>query len=675
MIPRTIVERVEKLRKAIEHHRYLYHVLDKEEITPAALDSLKDELVKLEAEYPSLVTPDSPTQRVAGKPLPQFTKVVHKVAQWSFNDAFSIEDIQAFDERVKRFLEKAGVTEAPTYVCELKIDGLKIVYEYAKGKLIRGATRGDGTIGEDVTHNVRTILSVPLELTEPIDCIVEGEVFMRKSVLAELNHVRKARGEELFANPRNVAAGSIRQLDPEIAASRRLDTFIYDLVQSKTVPQTQEAELRLLQQLGFKVNKHFAHVRNVQGIIDFWKTWQKKAPKEDYQIDGVVVKVNEQRLQEVLGYTGKAPRFGIAFKFPAEQVTTVVEDIMLQVGRTGVLTPVAHLRPVLVYGSVVSRATLHNEDEINRLGVRVGDTVVLQKAGDVIPDIVRVLTELRSGKEKQFVWPKHVADCGGDGRIERIPGQAAWRCVDKHSFAQQKRKFYHFVGKHAFDIDGMGPKIVDVLLEQGLIASFDDLFTLKRGDLLALPRFAEKSVDNLLAAIDKAKNVTLARFIIGLSIPQVGEETAHELAKHFRTIEALSGATIAACLEVNDIGPVVAESIVGWFQHAENKKLIARLLAVVTVAKEVGVKKRAGNFAGKTVVLTGTLSAMSRDEAKAEIRKQGGDVSSSVSKETDYVVAGENPGSKLTNAQKLSIKILDEKQFLGMLRTRPSVTL
>ena len=668
VIPQAVKDRVERLHKAIEHHRFLYHVLDREEITPAALDSLKDELVKLEEQYPSLITPDSPTQRVAGKPLPQFKKVKHRVVQWSFNDAFTVDDLRAFDERVRRFLEKAGVKEKPTYTCELKIDGLKVVYEYERGKLLRGATRGDGVIGEDVTHNIRTILSVPLTLTEEVDCIVEGEVVMRKSVLEELNRDRKVRGEELFANPRNVAAGSIRQLDPKIAASRRLDTFIYDIAQMGGVPKTQVEELQLLQKLGFKVNKHFAHVRDAEGIIEYWKTWQKRAPKEDYQVDGIVVKVNERNLQEVLGYTGKAPRFGIAFKFPAEQVTTVVEDIALQVGRTGVLTPVAHLRPVLVYGSVVSRATLHNEDEINRLDVRIGDTVILQKAGDVIPDIVRVLTELRTGKEKKFVWPKKVPDCGGDGSIERIAGTVAWRCVDKHSFAQLKRKFYHFVGKHAFNIDGLGPKIVDVLLEQGLVSSFDDLFTLKRGDLLALPRFAEKSVDNLLLAIDKAKKVTLARLIIGLSIPQVGEETAHDLAQHFRTIDALSAANMEECLRVRDVGPIVAESIVSWFKNAENKKLVSKLVHVVAVEKEHIVKKQAGFFSGKTVVLTGTLSSMSRDEAKAKIRAAGGDISSAVSKETDFVVAGVEAGSKLDKAKELGVEILNEQKFLKLLK-------
>src|SRR3989344_9104861 len=366
---KEIQERVEKLRATIEHHRYDYHVLNREEISAEALDSLKDELVKLETEYPELVTPDSPTQRGAGEPLPEFVKVPHKVPQWSFNDAFSEEDIRAFDERVKRFLKGA----APTYITELKIDGLKIVLEYEKGALKTAATRGDGKIGEDVTANVRTIESVPLRLNEPVDVIVVGEVWMGKKNLLRLNKEREKAGEPVFANPRNVAAGSIRQLDPKIVAGRKLDTFIYDLeLSEKKIPDNQIDELKLLQSLGFKVNNHFKHCKNIDEVIEFWKTWQKRAPKEDYQLDGVVVKVNEKILPDELGYTGKAPRFAIAFKFPAEQVTTVVEDIQLQIGRTGILTPVAHLRPVSVAGSTVSRATLHNEDEIKRLDVRIG---------------------------------------------------------------------------------------------------------------------------------------------------------------------------------------------------------------------------------------------------------------------------------------------------------------
>lgn len=660
--------RIKNLSEAINKYRYQYHVLDNLSISEAALDSLKKELVELEEKFPELIVLDSPTQRVAGKPLEQFLKVRHKVAQWSFNDAFSEEDIIAFDERVKRFLEKAGVVKKPTYICELKIDGLKIVFEYENGMLVRGATRGDGEVGEDVTHNIRTIESVPLKLNKPVDVIVEGEVFMKKSTLEEINKKRIKNNEEPFANPRNVAAGSIRQLDPKLTAERKLDCFIYDIAQINRIPDTQEDELNELKELGFKVNKHFVHAKNIDGVIDFWKKWQKLKEKEDYLIDGVVVKVNERELQDELGFTGKAPRFGIAFKFPAEQVTTIVEDIVFQVGRTGVVTPVAHLKPVLVYGSVVSRATLHNEDEIRRLDIRIGDTVILQKAGDVIPDIVKVLTEFRTGSEKEFKWPKKIPACGGDGSIERIEGQAAWRCVVKNSYAQWKRKLCHFAGKHAFDIEGMGPKIIDLLLEHEMIASFDDIFTLTKGDLLSLPRFAEKSADNLIESIAKAKNVELARLIIGLSIEHVGEETAYDLAKNFGTIQKLRMASEEEIMKVYGIGDVVAKSIVSWFKDRENISQLEKLLKVIVIKKVLPAKNPTGFFAGKTFVLTGTLSSMSRDEAKNLIRKLGGEVSSSVSGNTSFVVAGENPGSKYDEAKKLGVKILLEYEFLKLAR-------
>ncbi len=466
-VPKDIQERVQKLRTTIDHHRYLYHVKDIEEISPEALDSLKDELVKLEQEYPELITSDSPTQRVAGEPLPEFQKITHKIPQWSFNDAFTEDDIRDFDARVKK-VAGGGVT----YTCELKIDGLKIVLEYEKGLLKSAGTRGNGVVGENVTMNVRTIESVPLKLKRAVDVIVEGEVWMGKKQLEKLNEEQKKKDLPLFANPRNVAAGSIRQLDPKMAASRKLDTFIYDVAQtSEKFPPYQHQELEYLQELGFKVNNHFKHVKTIDDVITYWKEWSsKKRDKLDYQIDGVVVKVDEHESQQKLGYTGKAPRFGIAFKFAAEQVTTIVEDIQLQIGRTGVLTPVAHLKPVLVAGSTVSRATLHNEDEIKRLDVRVGDTVVIQKAGDVIPDILKVMTELRTGKEKAYTFPAIVPECGGDGRIERVPGQAAWRCVAKDSYVQQKRKLYYFVSKSAFDIEHLGPKVIDVLLDNNLIS-------------------------------------------------------------------------------------------------------------------------------------------------------------------------------------------------------------
>lgn len=663
MVPREVLLRLEKLRRAIEKYRYEYHVLDRSTISPEALDSLKRELVEIETQYPELITPDSPSQRVAGKPLPEFKKVTHKVPQWSFNDAFSPDDIRDFDTRVKRFLKQELEQDiVPTYICELKIDGLKIVFEYEKGALVQAATRGDGRVGEDVTLNVRTIESVPLRLTSPVSIIVEGEAWMPKSEFKRLNEENKKNGEPLFANPRNIAAGSIRQLDPKITAARRLQVFIYDIASGDETPKTQLEELEYLSRLGFRVNKHRRLCPDVEAIIEYWREWQKKAPKEDYLIDGVVIKVNDRRYQEAIGYTGKAPRFGIAFKFPAEQATTVVEDIVFQIGRTGVVTPVAHLKPVLVAGSTVSRATLHNEDEIKRLDIRIGDTVILQKAGDVIPDIVMVMKELRTGKEKPFVWPTHVAACGGDGKIERIPGQVAWRCADKNSFARVKRQFYHFAGKHAFDIDGLGPKIIDLLLEKNLIASFDDIFTLKRGDLLALPRFAEKSVDNLLAAIEKARKVSLSKFIVSLSIPQVGEETAIDLSRHFETIEKIENASFEDLEKINGVGPIVAQSIVEWFSDVENKKLLRRCLKYVHLEKEKATA--GGSLSGKSFVLTGTLKTMSRDEAKAKIRAQGGEVSESVSKKTSFVIAGENAGSKLDKAKELGVEVLSEKEFL-----------
>src|SRR3989344_4892103 len=425
-------KRAEKLRDEINRHRGLYHTHDAPLISDTAYDTLVRELEDIEAKYPELKTADSPTERVGGAPLPEFVKVAHKVAQWSFNDAFMEEDLMDFDKRVKKFIKnKTGADGTPTYICELKIDGLKVVLEYERGVLVRAATRGDGVVGEDVTQNVRTIHSVPLKLSKPVNIIVEGEVWMSKSNLEKLNREQKKAGKPLYANPRNVAAGSIRQLDPKIVAKRKLDNFVYDIARfDGMIPKNQSEELELLASLGFNVNKHWKHSPDIFGAIAYWREWRQRAPKEDYLIDGVVIKVDERRFQEALGYTGKAPRWGIAFKFPAKQVTTVLTDIVFQVGRTGVITPVAVLRPVLVAGSVVSRATLHNEDEIKRLDVCIGDTVILQKAGDVIPDIVSVVRELRTGREKPFVFPTHISECGGGGSIERIAGQTAHPCIN-----------------------------------------------------------------------------------------------------------------------------------------------------------------------------------------------------------------------------------------------------
>ncbi len=668
--PHDIKERYEKLVKKVDNYRYLYHVLDKPEVSDEVYDSLTKEITEIEEKYPELRTPDSPTQRVGGEPLKEFKKVKHATRQWSFDDCFGSEGLKKWDEKVRRMIEKDPSLkgEKIEYCCELKIDGLKMILTYKNGVFVQGATRGDGEVGEDVTENLKTIKSIPMILPKPIDIVVVGECWFSKKHLDKINKERIANGETPFANTRNVAAGSIRQLDSKITASRNLSSFIYDIDQiSTSLPDTQEGELKLLTDLKFKTNPSWEVVDSLEGIEAYYKKWSKQKDKLDYGLDGMVIKINSRKIQEALGYTGKSPRWGVAYKFPAEQVTTIVEDIAFQIGRTGVVTPVAHLKPVLVAGSTISRATLHNEDEIKRLDIRIGDTVILQKAGDVIPDIVEVLKDLRTGKEKAFVFPKKIEACGGDGSIERIPGQAAWRCVNKNSYEVQKRKFYHFVSKKAFNMDGCGPKILDALLDNGLVTNFDDIFTLKKGDLLSLPRFAEKSVDNLLASVESARSIALNRFIVSLSIPQVGEETAIDLAKNFGTLEKIRSAEVEDLQKINGVGDIVGESVYNWFKDKENSKLVDRLLKYVKIES---VKKvtSTGKLSGKSFVVTGTLSSMSRDEAKDKIRALGGDISESVSSKTSYLVVGENAGSKLDKAQKLGVEILDEKKFLSLIK-------
>ena len=666
-IPKKDKERLLKLKESIERHRRLYQTEDRPEISDEAYDSLVKELEKLERTYPELKTNDSPTERVGGEPLKEFVKVTHAVKQWSFDDAFDFEDLQKWSERAMNLIKKEGLEkEKLEYCCELKIDGLKVILTYENGKLVRGATRGNGTIGEDVTHNVRTIESIPLELKEKVSMVAVGEIWIGQKDLEKINKERAKEELPLYANTRNLAAGAVRQLDPKMAKARRLNAFVYDIdLYSGEMPKTQSEEIALLQKLGFQSNPNCKVFSDLKGVEKYYEKWSKNRNKLDYGLDGIVIKINSRKIQDALGYTAKSPRWGVAYKFPAEQVTTIVEDIVLQVGRTGVLTPVAHLKPVVVAGSTVSRATLHNEDEIRRLDVRIGDTVILQKAGDVIPDIVSVVKELRSKKEKPFVWPTHVDACGGDGRIERIPGQAAWRCVNQNSFEQQKRKFYHFVSKKAFDIVDMGPKVIDVLLEQNLISEYADIFTLKRGDLLALPRFAEKSVDNLLESIKRSSKLSLPRLLVGLSVPQVGEETAYDLAKHFKTFEKLRSARYEDLEVLNGVGPIVARSVVDFFSSKDNQKMINNILKEVQIEK-MSEPISGGKLSGKTFVLTGTLEGMSRDEAKDKIRKLGGTISESVSKETDYVVAGENPGSKYEKAQKLGVRVLGLHDFLEL---------
>ncbi|MBA3788896.1 NAD-dependent DNA ligase LigA [Patescibacteria group bacterium] len=672
-VPREVRTRIASLREAIEKYRTLQHEKDESPISPEALDSLKRELSELEETYPELKTPDSPTMRIAGGILPELKKVAHQVPQWSLNDAFTESDLRAFDDRVQRGLEKiqqkSPQKPEPKYACELKIDGLHIVLTYIKGELKIAATRGNGKIGEDVTHAIRTIHSVPERLSRPVDLIVEGEVFMTRSGLKALNKKREKTNLPLFANPRNAAAGSIRQLDPAIAASRPIAVFLYDVdVLSEKFPKTQSEELAYIQALGLPINPHTLHDASLEQVLKFWEKWKGKArDKEDYQIDGVVLKLEDRTAQEALGYTGKAPRFAIAFKFPAEQVTTVLEDITLNVGRTGVVTPVAHLRPVSVAGSTVARATLHNEDFIKDKDIRIGDTVILQKAGDIIPEIVQVLLEFRTGKEKRWVFPKNSPLCGGDGRIERVPGMAAHRCAVRGSYGEQSRKLMHFVGKQALDIDGLGGKTVELLMEHTLVGEFDDFFDLTRDELLALPGFKEKSVDNLLSSLKTAQSPTFDRVLVGLSILHVGEETALLLAQEFGTIEKLAKASHANLARIKGIGEVVAESVVEWFVDTENKALLARLLKHLSIKKAAGVVS-SGPFKGMTVVVTGTLKAFSREEAETAVRKAGGDVTSSVSKNTSFVVAGENAGSKRSKAEELGVEIITESEFTRRLK-------
>ncbi|XKT75172.1 MAG: NAD-dependent DNA ligase LigA [Patescibacteria group bacterium UBA2103] len=653
-------ERVGVLRETITKYRNLYHEKDESPITPEALDSLKHELFLLEEKYPELKDINSPTQQIAGVVLDAFKKVEHVVPQWSFNDAFTEDEMRAFDERVKK-----GIEGSPTYTCELKIDGLKAVLTYEKGELVTAATRGDGVVGEDVTHNVKTIASVPQTLSRKIDCIVEGEIWMGKKGFEVLNKKREKDGEALFANPRNAAAGSIRQLDSNVAAARPLDIFVYDLAQSSEgVPETQEKEMEVLKDLGFKVNPHMEHVASIERVFSYWKKWKDLAPKEDYLVDGVVVKVNERVFQETLGYTGKGPRYAIAYKFPAEQVTTIIKDITLQVGRTGVLTPVAHMEPVSVAGTTVARATLHNEDFIQEKDIRIGDTVILQKAGDIIPEIVSVLTEFRTGKEKKYSFPKKTPLCGGDGSVERVPGEAAYRCVDASSFEQQARKLAYFTSKQALDIDGLGQKKIELLMKHDLISDPADIFELTVDELVALPGVQEKSAKKLVDAIEKKKDISLERVLVGLSIPHVGEETAIVLAQHYEDLDALTREKDFS--KVYGLGDVVGEEIQSFFASEEVKRLLARLEKHLRISNSM-FGGSDGSFSGKTFVFTGTLESFSRDEAKKEVRVRGGSIGSSVTKKTDFVVLGENPGSKKDEAEVLGIKVIREEEFKEML--------
>ncbi|MFA6098829.1 MAG: NAD-dependent DNA ligase LigA [Patescibacteria group bacterium] len=664
--------RIEKLKKEINHHRYLYHVLDRQEISDAALDSLKHELDQLERQFPDLITPDSPTQRVGGQPLDEFKKVNHPVPMLSLTDAFSFEELQDWEVRNAKLIPSGTKLE---YFSEIKMDGLAVTLKYRQGVFYRGATRGNGKIGEDITQNLKTIEAIPLQLE--IDKLpsgqraaaekeleIRGEVFMTKKVLADINKQQEKKKLPPFANPRNAAAGSVRQLDPKITASRRLSFMAYDLI-TDLGQKTHEEAHKIMKSLGFRAGEFNEYCADIQDVERYHEKIGKIRANMAYWTDGIVVNVNNLNLFRRLGVVGKAPRGSLAYKYPAEQATTVVEDIQVQVGRTGALTPVAHLKPVKVAGSTVSRATLHNIDEINRLDVRIGDTVILQKAGDVIPDIVKVLPSLRTGREKKFKMPSKCPVCGS--AVVRQEGEVAYYCSNKKCYAVQQESLGHFVSKTAFDIDGLGPAIMEQLARADLVKNPADLFDLREVDLSSLERFAEKSAANLVQSIQKSTSVTLSRFIYALGIRHVGEETAIDLADKFGSLDNIMSASLEKLENIHDIGSVVAKSIFEYFQDKQNISLIKKLLAKgVQIKAEKKIKRETG-LSGKKVVVTGTLDSMSRDEAKARVREAGGDWVSSVSKNTDYVVVGSEPGSKAEKAKKLDVKIITEKEFLRLI--------
>ncbi len=663
-------QRIEKLKKVIAHHRYLYHVENRQEISEEALDSLKHELYKLERQYPDLITPDSPTQRVAGKPLEGFQKVEHRFPMLSIEDVFSEKELQDWEEYIKR-LAPGKIVD---YFCEYKIDGFAVTLIYKNGIFTTGATRGDGRVGEDVTQNLKTIESIPLRLEKfeysniptvrtqrifeiPPEVEVRGEVYMEKKDFERLN---KELGGK-YANPRNLAAGSIRQLDPKLAASRPLKFLAYDLVTDLGQKKHSE-EHQILKDLGFKTDKG-KECKNISEIVDFWHQTAKKREQLPFQIDGIVVNVNDNALFQRLGVAGKSPRGIRAFKFSPKQATTKVLDIKVQIGRTGAITPIAYLKPIEVGGVTISRATLHNEDEIERLGVKIGDTVIVERAGDVIPAVSKVLKELRTGKERKFKFPNTCPRCGT--KLVKPKGEATWRCPNRQCPARKREFLYHFVSKKAFDIEGLGPKIIDRLIDENLISEAPDIFDLKEGDLVPLERFAEKSAKNIVSAIGNSKKISLSRFIYSLGIRHVGEETAIDLAQYFGSIKNLKKASKGELEAIPDIGEVVAESIYKWFQSKQNQKLVDDLLkAGVEIQPPPKIGKK---LKGKTFVLTGTLESMTRAEAQKKIRMLGGNPSSSVSQNTDYLVVGKEPGSKLEQAKKLGVKVIGEKEFLKMM--------
>jgi DNA ligase (NAD+) len=658
--------RILELRELLEKYNYEYHVLDKPSVPDAEYDQLMKELIELENNHPELHDEHSPTSRVGGAVLDFFEKVEHTVPMLSLGNAFNDQDLRDFDRRVRD-----GVGDNITYVAELKIDGLAVSLLYEDGRFIRGATRGDGTIGEDITNNLKTIRSIPFKLKDPVMLEVRGEAFMPKKSFQKLNAHREEEGQELFANPRNAAAGSLRQLDPKIAASRNLDIFLYGVgkLEGHSVDSHDES-LTYLSHLGFKTNPEWKKCGNIDEVIEYVNGWQEKRPDLPYEIDGIVIKVNSLYQQEELGFTAKNPRWAIAYKFPAEEVVTKLEGIELNVGRTGVVTPTALLQPVLVAGTTVKRASLHNEDLIREKDIKIGDYVVVKKAGDIIPEVVNVITERRTGDETDFSMPTECPEC--ESKLERLDGEVALRCLNPQCPAQIREGFIHFVSRNAMNIDGLGEKVVAQLFKEKLIDNVADLYKLERDKLLELERMGEKSADNLLAAIEKSKENSLERLLFGLGIRHVGAKAAKTIAQRFETMETLMAATKDELLEVEEIGEKMADSIQLYFSKPEVKELMEELQSLgVNMTykgpKLIKVEDLDTPFAGKTVVLTGKLSILTRNGAKEKLERLGAKVTGSVSKNTDMLIAGEDAGSKLDKAKKLGIDVWDEQQLVDEL--------
>jgi len=659
----TAKSRVQELRDLLNQYGYEYYVLDQPSVPDAEYDKLMNELIEIEESFPELKTADSPTQRIGGQVLDAFEKVQHQTSMLSLGNAFNEEDLRDFDRRVRQ-----AVGDEFSYVCELKIDGLAVSLRYKDGYLVLGATRGDGTTGENITENLKTIRSIPLRIKEPLSMEVRGEAFMPRKSFEALNEAKMERDEVPFANPRNAAAGSLRQLDPKIAAKRNLDIFVYAMTDTGELEIDSHSEsLNLLDELGFKTNKERQACETIDDVIAYIESWQTQRPELSYDIDGIVVKVDSFDQQAELGTTAKSPRWAIAYKFPAEEVVTKLVNIELTVGRTGVITPTAILEPVQVAGTTVQRASLHNEDLIREKDIRIGDYVVVKKAGDIIPEVVNVIEEKRTGEEQDFTMPTHCPEC--ESELVRLEGEVALRCINPSCPAQIREGLIHFVSRNAMNIDGLGEKVISQLFREQLIKDVADIYTLTKQQLSELERMGEKSADNLIAAIEASKENSLERLLFGLGIRHVGAKAAKTLAQHFETIDKLTKATYDELVAINEIGAKMADAIVAYFTQEEVQELIHELKEygvnlTYKGPKLVSVENVDSVFAGKTVVLTGKLEQLSRNEAKAQIEALGGKVTGSVSKKTDLVVAGEEAGSKLTKANELEIEVWDEARLL-----------